>query len=80
MGDYFDLVADRFGLPRPMRISYGKARQCISEKLLSFMRESRRLAKRRMKCELHVKLHYSMVADRLDAAGEKQTIKLVGTI
>jgi len=69
MGDYFDLVADRFGLPRPTRISYSEAHQRISENLLSFMQESRRLANRRMKRELQVKLRYPMVTDGLAAAG-----------
>jgi nucleoside-diphosphate-sugar epimerase len=69
MGDYFDLVADRFGLPRPTRVSYSEARQRISDKLLSFMQESRRLANRRMKRELQVKLRYPMVTDGLAAAG-----------
>ncbi|HXZ96989.1 MAG TPA: SDR family oxidoreductase [Burkholderiales bacterium] len=67
MGDYFDLVADRFGLPRPVRISYDEARRRIPESRLSFMRESRRLANRRMKRELQVKLDYPMVADGLNA-------------
>lgn len=80
MGDYFDLVADRFGLPRPTRISYSEAHQRIPEKLLSFMQESRRLANRRMKRELQVKLRYPMVADGIAAAREKRTIKFVGTI
>jgi nucleoside-diphosphate-sugar epimerase len=68
MGDYFDLVADRFALPRPARISYDDARQRIPENQLSFMQESRRLANRRMKRELQVKLRYPMVADGLAAA------------
>src|SRR3990172_2197305 len=45
MGDYFDLVADRFGLPRPPRISRAEARQRIGPDLLSFMNESRRRSK-----------------------------------
>jgi len=68
IGDYFDLVADRFGLPRPVRISYDEARRQIPENQLSFMQESRRLANRRMKRELQVRLHYPMVADGLNAA------------
>ncbi len=80
MGDYFDLVADRFGLPRPTRISYSEARQRIPEKLLSFMQESRRLANRRMKRELQVKLRYPMVADGIATAREKRTINFAGTI
>jgi nucleoside-diphosphate-sugar epimerase len=80
MGDYFDLIADRFGLPRPTRISYSEARQRIPENLLSFMQESRRLANRRMKRELQVKLRYPMVADRFAAAREKPAIEFAGTI
>ena len=80
MGDYFDLVADRFGLPRPTRISYSEARQRIPENLLSFMQESRRLANRRMKRELQVKLRYPVVADGLAAARGKRTIEFGGTI
>ncbi len=44
MGDYFDLVADRFGLPRPRRIAREEARRTISPQLYSFMSESRRLS------------------------------------
>jgi hypothetical protein len=80
MGDYFDLVADCFGLPRPTRVSYSEARQCVPENLLSFMQESRRLANRRMKRELQVKLRYPMVADGISVAREKRTSKFVGTI
>lgn len=80
MGDYFDLVADSFKLPRPTRVSYSEARQRIPEKLLSFMQESRRLANQRMKRELQVKLHYPMVADGIVAAREQRSIKLVETI
>ncbi|MGH8751593.1 MAG: SDR family oxidoreductase [Burkholderiales bacterium] len=68
MGDYFDLVADRFGLPRPPRIARAAAQQKLPETLLSFMQESRRLANRRMKRELQVKLLYPRVADGIAAA------------
>ncbi len=68
--------ATGFGLPRPTHLSYSEARQSISEKLFSFMQESRRLANPRMKPELQVKLYYPMVADGLAAALEKRTIKL----
>jgi nucleoside-diphosphate-sugar epimerase len=62
MGDYFDFVADRFGLPRPPRVSWAEAKQRIPESLLSFMSESRRLVNKRMKRELGVKLLYPDVA------------------
>jgi len=62
MGDYFDLVADRAGLPRPPRISRAAAEAgAISEGLLSFMRESRRLVNTRMKTELGIRLRYPSV-------------------
>jgi len=64
MGDYFDLVADRAGLPRPPRITRAAAEAgAISEGLLSFMRESRRLVNARMKTELGVTLRYPTVRE-----------------
>jgi nucleoside-diphosphate-sugar epimerase len=62
MGDYFDLVADRANLPRPPRIARTAAEAgAISEGLMSFMRESRRLSNTRMKAELGVRLRYPSV-------------------
>lgn len=68
MGEYFDLVADAFGLPRPPRIRRAEAAGRISEAMLSFMRESRRLTNRRMKRELRLRLAYPRVADGVAAA------------
>ncbi|MBL8515363.1 MAG: SDR family oxidoreductase [Betaproteobacteria bacterium] len=65
MGHYFDLVADRFGLPRPRRISRGEAEKTLPPALLSFLRESRRLSNRRLKDELGVRLAFPTVADLL---------------
>ncbi len=65
MGEYFDLVADRLGLPRAPRISRGEARERIPAELLSFMRESRRLANRRLHRELRLRLRYPTVAHGL---------------
>jgi nucleoside-diphosphate-sugar epimerase len=67
MGDYFDLVADRFGLPRPPRVSRAEAAQRISPNLLSFMGESRRLSNHRIKRELRLKLRYPTVGDGVPA-------------
>ncbi|MDH3321209.1 MAG: SDR family NAD(P)-dependent oxidoreductase [Betaproteobacteria bacterium] len=61
MGDWLDLVAERAGLPRPPRIARGEARDRIAPELLSFMSESRRLANRRMKEGLGVRLRYPTV-------------------
>ncbi len=65
MGDYFDAVADAFGLPRVPRISRAEAQRVLPETLLSFMNESRRLSNRRMKNELKVKLRYPAVSELL---------------
>jgi len=61
MGEWFDLVAERAGLPRPPRISRSEAGARIAPELLSFMSESRRLANRRMKESLGVRLRYRTV-------------------
>jgi hypothetical protein len=65
MGDYFDLVAERFGLPLPPRISRRDAERHVPETLLSFMRESRRLSNRRLREELRVRLRYPTVTQAL---------------
>lgn len=67
MGDYFDAVADRFGLPRPPRIARAQAEASLSPLTLSFLRESRRLCNRRLKRELRLALRYPTVAEGLAA-------------
>lgn len=68
MGDYFDLVADRFRLPRPPRITRAEAQSVIPENLYSFMSESRRLLNLRIKQELRVRLRYPTVREGIAAA------------
>lgn len=58
MGDYFDRVADAYGLPRPPRIGREEAGRVLSPALMSFFNESRRLTNRRLKRELRVRLKY----------------------
>lgn len=58
MGDYFDLAADLYGLPRPQRISRAVASERLSPTQLSFMSESRRMDNTRLKRELRVRLRY----------------------
>jgi nucleoside-diphosphate-sugar epimerase len=67
MGDYFDLAADLYKLPRPPRISRESAQGSLPLMLLSFMSESRRLTNDRMKRELRVELRYRQVHDGLKA-------------
>jgi nucleoside-diphosphate-sugar epimerase len=65
MGDYFDLAADLYGLPRPPRVARSTAQEQLPLLLLSFMSESRRLANTRMKQELRVALRHPTVASGL---------------
>ena len=69
MGEYFDLIADQFGLPRPPRISRAEAEAQIAPGMLSFMRESRRLINTRLKRELRINLRYPSVPDCFAEAG-----------
>ena len=65
MGEYFDLVADAFKLPRVPRVVRAEAQRVLSPMMLSFMNESRRLTNQRMKRELKVRLRYPTVTDLL---------------
>ena len=67
MGDYFDLVADAFGLPRPPRLPRDEVARRVSALTWSFMRESRRLRNDRIKRELGVRLRHPTVAAFLNA-------------
>lgn len=69
MGDYFDMVADAYGLPRPPRLSRAEVERTVAPSLWSFMNESRRLSNDRMKRELRVALRYPRVGDALQGAG-----------
>ena len=64
MGDYFDEVADAFGLDRPPRKSASELQKLVSPMLWSFMRESRRVTNTRLH-ELKTPLRYPSVADFL---------------
>ena len=65
MGEYFDRVADAFGLARVPRLTREAAERTLEPLTLSFMRESRRLANRRLKRELRMTLRYPSVDDFL---------------
>lgn len=65
MGEYFDLIADRFGLPRAPRLPRAEVEQRLSPAMLSFLGESRRLSNRRIRRELGVRLKYPEVAAAL---------------
>jgi nucleoside-diphosphate-sugar epimerase len=65
MGDYFDLAADLYGLPRPPRVARSTAQEQLPLVLLSFMSESRRLDNTRLKKELRLVLRHPTVATGL---------------
>ena len=60
MGDYFDEVADAFGLERPTRLPSSELQKIVSPMLWSFMRESRRVSNTRLH-ELKTPLRYPSV-------------------
>jgi len=55
-GDWYDLVADLAGLPRPARVTRAQAGEHFSPAQWSFLNESRRLSNARMKRELRLEL------------------------
>jgi nucleoside-diphosphate-sugar epimerase len=61
MGDYFDRVADAFGLPRPPRVTREEAQTLLEPMMLSFMRESRRLRNERLTRELRYVLRFPTI-------------------
>jgi nucleoside-diphosphate-sugar epimerase len=65
MGDYMDLAADLYAMPRPPRISREAATSQLPASTLSFMGESRRLDNERLKRELRVRLRHPTVASGL---------------
>jgi len=67
MGDYFDMAAGIYELPKPPRISRSKAKLELGEMQMSFMSESRRLVNTRMKRELRLRLLYPQVQEGLAA-------------
>ena len=62
-------LADEFGLSRPPRVARDELAALVTPAMLSFMSESRRLANRRLKRELRVRLRWPDVdATLADAA------------
>ncbi|HEY8974441.1 MAG TPA: SDR family oxidoreductase [Burkholderiaceae bacterium] len=64
-GDYYDLVADLVGLPRPERVTRAQAGERFSAAQWSFLNESRRLSNARMKRELRLRLQRPTIREGL---------------
>ena len=58
MTDYFNQIADYAGLPQPPQISLQEAEQTLSDGMVSYMKESRRIKNEKMLCLLKIKLQY----------------------
>ena len=71
MGDYFDAVADAFGIARPPRLSRAALSAQSTPLRLSFMSESRRIGNARLLQELGVRLRYPSVAAALAGFRER---------
>ena len=68
MGDWFDVVADHLGLPRPPRLPRADVIAAVTPAMRSFLTESRRLSNRRIKAELGFRLRYPTVREGLRPA------------
>ncbi len=68
MGDWFDVVADHLGLPRPPRMPRSEVLAAVTPAMRSFLSESRRLGNGRIKNELGYRLRYPTVHQGLKAA------------
>lgn len=65
MTDYFNRVADLYGLPRPPQITLAEAQTHLSVEMMSYLNESRRLDNSKMLGELHVRLRYPSLREGL---------------
>ncbi len=74
MGDWFDRLADTFGLPRAPRLAKDAAMAQLTPMQRSFMGESRRLDNRRLKQELGLRLDYPTIEEGIAAARRERVI------
>ncbi len=71
MGEYFDRVADAFGLPRPPRLGRAAIAKALTPLQMSFLGESRRIGNGRLKNELKLRLRHPTVDAGIAAARER---------
>ena len=67
MYEYFMKVADFAGLPRPPVISIEQARQQLSQGMLSYMGESRRISNQKLLKDFAITLKYPGLDEGLEA-------------
>ncbi|MDZ7803507.1 SDR family oxidoreductase [Thiohalophilus sp.] len=79
MTQYFNTVADFLGLPRPPLIDRDEAQQTLSEGMLSYLGESRRMDTSRLREELGIQLQYPTLQEGLEATCQRDRDELRGT-
>lgn len=70
MTDYFLRVAEHLGLPAPLQISLAEAHEVLSESMLEYLTESRRLENRRLCRDLGVTLCFPDLSSGLSGIDE----------
>ena len=71
MTEYFITLADFFDLPRPPLVDWEEAEQTISEGMLSYLKESRRMDNTKMMQDLEITLQYPNLLSGLLACKDK---------
>ncbi|MDZ7661448.1 SDR family oxidoreductase [Thiohalophilus sp.] len=79
MTAYFNTVADFLGLPRPPLIDMDEAQQTLSEGMLSYLGESRRMDTTRLREELGVELLYPTLQNGLEETCLRDRDEVRGT-
>jgi NAD dependent epimerase/dehydratase family enzyme len=67
MTDYFNQVADYANLPHPPQITMQQAEATLSEGMVSYLKESRRISNQKMLDHFALKLHYPSLKQGLAA-------------
>lgn len=80
MTAYFNTVADFLGLPRPPLIDLDEARQTLSEGMLSYLGESRRMDTTRLREELGVIFQYPSLQIGLEATCQQDRDEIQGRV
>ena len=70
MTDYFNKVAELYGLPPPAQISFDRAQSLLSPEMMSYLAESRRMDNHRMLNDLGVNLRYPTLNEGLASCTE----------
>ncbi|MDY6979890.1 MAG: SDR family oxidoreductase [Pseudomonadota bacterium] len=78
MTQYFNTVADFLGLPRPPLIDRDEAQQTLSEGMLSYLGESRRMDTSRLHEELGIELQYPTLQKGLELTCQEDRNEVQG--